>query len=277
MDIFKKYNNKIDYNVRIINLNKQIKAMSFNFANVSHQDITKKDRYLASNRNREIMFRPNDKRFILADFDNNPSQTTLNNVKKMGAFLIICSSKNHYQAWFFAPNVKTWEDYTNYAKYICYKFGSDMGSTKKGQIGRLPPYINRKPGRNNYKVKVLWQISDLIKPANLPKLKIDKRELMNVISSNSSVISKDKNNNKDNNKDNNKKRKQGSEPSNPMPKNESNDWAFLCHLRDHEPRFPTMTRDILIQLLFNIQRDGFLVDIEYLSRTVDNFLRLYRF
>lgn len=272
MDLFQLYNRNIDYNVRIINLNKETKALSFNFPNVSHSELTKKDKYKGANRNREIMFRPNDKRFILADFDNNPSQTVLNNVKKMGAFLIICSSKNHYQAWFYAPNVKTWEDYTIYAKYICYKFGADIGSTKKGQIGRVPGYINRKKDRNDYKIHIKWSLPKS-KYNNLPKLKIDRRELSYSISTTSSVISKKHKEKRKKQKDGDDKDKTYNE-SNQLPPSEANDWAFLCHIRDNDPRFNTMTREDFMNVLIDIQRSGMLVDLDYLGRTVDNFLRL---
>ena len=189
MDLFKLYDNNVKFNVRLINSDPTFKR------NMSINEVREiiPNEYKTNNIKSDIFFRPESKNFIMVDLDSNPSQAVLKVIKDKGAFLIIQTSRYHYQAWFYNKRVPSWEDYTKKAKYSAHLFKGDMASTKSKQVGRIPGYNNLKQGRNNFKVKIVFQPNTKTyarsKQKYLPELvfnPLDKRRMNEMSSSSSS-------------------------------------------------------------------------------------------
>jgi len=266
MELFKQYNKNITFNVRII---KNAGKNSFSLTNIK----SIYDNQFNSNSEHNIFFRPESYKFILIDLDNNPSEQILKEIKLKGAFMIIQTSKNHFQAWFYYNKVDSWETYTKIAKFLSKLYNADMNSTKSKQVGRLPGYFNRKPGRNNFKVKIVYW-----KPLALLKLSTtDLKKVSNVSSSSGGInqrVPPGKNNNKNdknskgtpfqnNQKSNNSNRRVP--PGDEEPSEMNYDWAFLMY---HLEQDPTLTKSELKQLLIGFSnRAG---DMSYINKTVNN-------
>ena len=125
------------------------------FIRVPPATIDKKDRYKDDNINLDVYFRPMDYRWFMVDMDNTTSQR-LQIAKDLNAKIIIRTSMNCYQAWFYAPDIEDEEDQVVFAKAFTEKLDGDMNSATKRRIGRLPGYKNKKQGRSNFKVSVYY-------------------------------------------------------------------------------------------------------------------------
>ena len=132
--------------------------------------------YTKRNIDSNIYFRPDNKlayKFVLLDLDNNPSKVILKSIQQFGAFLIIQTSKGHYQAWVYCPQIRTQNQYQMFAKYLAVRFNGDIGAAHNKQIGRLPGYLNRKIGRNSYKANVIYEADSKI-DTEFNKVSLDK-------------------------------------------------------------------------------------------------------
>ena len=126
----------------------------------------------------DIYFRPETTKFILLDLDDlsttqlKKTLAQLQTNKYKCSFLIQTSKKN-YQAWFYCPQSTDWETYKQIAKHLANKFGGDLKSCKSKQVGRLPPYKNKKQGREDFEVKTIKYNSNAI-------LKFTKKQLKDI-------------------------------------------------------------------------------------------------
>lgn len=257
MDLFKKYDKVVTFNIRLISTTGQ-RAFSIDIPTIEY----KPTNYIDANKTRDIYFRPNSTKFLMIDLDNNPSNQTLTAIKKKGAFLIVQTSKGHFQAWFYYPNSKNWEEYTKTCKYLTSCYNGDLNSCKPKQVGRLIGYNNLKPNREKYKVKWIYKNTDL------PILHLTKKEIEYLKkpilsqSSHSGDINKTKpQNNQDEDEDNR-------DPNNSSQEFDMSDWAFINEVLEKDP---TKTRQDLINILKSVSKNGHLN--RYIEHTIDNVIQ----
>lgn len=163
LDIFenKSPNSKLTYRVF---MNNNIK----NYPVITKQQMRVKMEYFYQQNllDRDLYFRPNNMKYILLDLDNIPKTKWKKILRifrgqslsygyysnsasykfKIQPFYIVNTSENNYQAWFWCPQIKSWDEYVAVAKWLAKEFGGDMGATGKGQLGRVPKSYNAKRG-----------------------------------------------------------------------------------------------------------------------------------
>ena len=85
-------------------------------------------------------------KFVLVDIDKivGTKEKLFQKMKKYNVFIILQTSENHFQSWFYFPQITGWDLYTKFAKYLSKLFNSDENSTKRFQVGRMVGYINQK-------------------------------------------------------------------------------------------------------------------------------------
>lgn len=238
MDLFKQYKPNVKFNIRLLG------KKAFSIKDVKE---IKDNYYENSNKVSDIYFRPQDHNFIMVDFDGEQPDNTLTRLKKNNSFLIIQTSKNRFQAWFYCKYCDTAELYKQYSRYLVDKYpGSDIGAAKSGQIGRLPGYINHKKGRNKYRTKVIYRNTEL---------PILKKVVFSSSSSQGKLPPKKPNNNNNNNNDN------------VSEFNKRRDWGFMNMILENNPNH---TRQDLINILASQSENG--NDLSYVINTVDNLL-----
>ena len=268
MKAFKKYDNDMTYNVRFIGGKRP----------VSMNNVKTLGDYTKQNESADIYFRPDNKsghKYVLLDVDNNPTKQTLKSIQTFGAFYVIQTSKGHYQAWFYCPQITKLSEYQKFAKYIAVKFKGDIGAAHTKQIGRLPGYINHKKGRHNYKANVIYESKQNIETRFTPYALDQMVQIDNVIKTNDDIA---RFYHKLKSKHESRTRTQtaapppppppgGSHTSNPFPRDKAHDYAFISEVYEKDN---SKTRLDLIRILNSMSR--YRGNMTYIGQTVDHML-----
>ena len=273
MDLFKQYNNKITFNVKLIPADLQGTTRAISVSGV--KDIIPKY-YASSNKTRNVFFRAESHRFLMVDLDNNPSQKIIKEIKNRDCFLIIQTSSTRYQAYFYCKQIKSWEDYTTACKYLSNKWNADLASCKKGQVARLPGYINHKPGRNKFVTKIVFQpviqSSSRSKKKSLPVLvftRTERKEMTEMAAAPREPREprEPRQPNRNNGNGGGGGGSSNDGESNKLPEEMANDWAFLNHCYQNDN---SMSHQDLFNVLATVS--SYSDNQSYLNHTVENFL-----
>lgn len=284
MDIFKKINKDITFNIRFIK--RGIKGNAIMYSKVVHIEYGAIKHY--NSIGYDCYFRPENNKFVFLDIDSNPTEQTINQLKKE-SILIINSSKGHYNVWFYCPSIKTKLDYETKSKNLVKKYNGDIGSAKINQISRIPinGLINHKPEANKFKIKVIhknYQIPKvpIIKEYKLysPKSKFKKKvkpkkfnkETKKPLPSPSSsgvINQRGENKRAGSNQTNNKNKPESIHSTKIVSSGQSdrNDYAFIRHIIQNKQN---KTKQDLINLLIKQSPRG--QDLNYITRTVTNVM-----
>lgn len=93
---------------------------------------------------REILFRPQDTRFVLLD-DLKPE--AVDRLRRDGyqPAMVAETSRGNRQAWIRLPYALQTQDRTEAARRLAGEYGADLGSVAYDKLGKMPGFTNRKP------------------------------------------------------------------------------------------------------------------------------------
>ena len=129
---------------------------------------------------REVYCRAYDKLYILAD---DISTKDIHKVYKYNPTLVVETSKDNHQVWFRCDMIENEQQQLSAAKWLVSHVGSDPGAVSSMQLGRLPSFYNRKPGRQKFLVRVVRDPKNYV-PGQYSTLPIEAYSFKRVSSSN---------------------------------------------------------------------------------------------
>lgn len=105
---------------------------------------------------KQIYIRPVNPYYVLVDLDSDTAYADMQRAKTYKPCLIVETSQNNYHCWFDLSYLPTTDRVKNAQLWMQRDLNGDPGATGLKQIGQMVSMYNRKPGRGDFEIRIVY-------------------------------------------------------------------------------------------------------------------------